>query len=122
MFGTVVDRLPETSDKAGVSMTDALGIGPADIQPFLNNLEAICKELDKFINSQKTSKYRNTFKRLMPSGRGNPRLQGVTDKLNSIKATLNIWVTALSRTLQVTKTLKRPEGSNEPDQSLENIW
>jgi len=116
MFGTVVDRLPETSDKAGVSMADTLGIGPANIQPFLDHLEAIRQELDEFINSQKISKYR-----IMPSGRGNTRLQVVTDRLNSIKAILNLWVTALSRCLQVPETLKRPKGSKEPDQSLENI-
>lgn len=45
MVGTVISRLPDTSEDASVSMTNALWIDSADIQFFLDNLEAIHKGL-----------------------------------------------------------------------------
>lgn len=41
MVGTVISRLPDTSEDASVSMTNALMIDSADIQSFLDNLKAI---------------------------------------------------------------------------------
>lgn len=44
----VINRLPDTSEDASVSMTNALGIDSADIQSFLDNRKAIHNELDEY--------------------------------------------------------------------------
>ena len=46
--GMVINRLPDTSEDASVSMTNALGIDSADIQSFLDNRKAIHNELDEY--------------------------------------------------------------------------
>ena len=119
MVGTVISRLPDTSEDASVSMTNALMIDSADIQSFLDNLKAIHQELGEFIKSKKTSKYRDFFKALIPNGR-KTRLQVLIDRLNSTKATLNLSLTALNCSLQVAETLKKPEKPKTPNQLSEN--
>lgn len=95
-------------------MTNALRIDSADIQSFLDNLKAIHNELDKYINSKKTPKYLGFFKALIPNGR-KTRLQVLTDRLNSTKATLNLSLTALNCSLQVAETLKKPKKPKAPN-------
>ena len=46
--GMVINRLPDTSEDASVSMTNALGIDSANIQSFLDNRKAIHNELDEY--------------------------------------------------------------------------
>lgn len=119
MIGTVINRLPDTSEDAGVSMTNALRIDSVDIQSFLDNLTAIHKELGEYINSKMTSKYLDFFKALIPNRR-KTRLQVLTDRLNSTKAILNLSLTALNCSLQVVETLKKPKKPKATNHLSEN--